>query len=30
MTTAETFKYLPSVLVRERFIGDRNATVEGA
>jgi len=29
MTTAETFKYLPSVLVRERFIGDRNATVEG-
>jgi len=29
MTTAETFKYLPSVLVRERFIGDRNATIEG-
>jgi iron complex outermembrane recepter protein len=29
MTTAETFKYLPSVLVRERFIGDRNATVQG-
>ena len=29
MTTAETFKYMPSVLVRERFIGDRNATVEG-
>jgi iron complex outermembrane receptor protein len=29
MTTEETFKYLPSVLVRERFIGDRNAIVQG-
>jgi iron complex outermembrane receptor protein len=29
MTTAESFKYMPSVLVRERFIGDRNAVIEG-
>ncbi|WP_051948696.1 TonB-dependent receptor [Methylosinus sp. PW1] len=28
MTTAETMKYLPSVLVRERFIGDRNGILQ--
>ena len=27
MTSAEVFKYLPSVMVRERFIGDNNAIV---
>jgi iron complex outermembrane receptor protein len=26
-TTAETLKYLPSIVVRERYIGDRNAIV---
>lgn len=29
MTSAETIQNLPSTLVRERFIGDRNATIEG-
>lgn len=29
MTSAEAFKYLPSLLVRERYIGDRNAIVSG-
>jgi iron complex outermembrane receptor protein len=29
MTSAESIQNLPSTLVRERFIGDRNATVEG-
>jgi iron complex outermembrane receptor protein len=28
LTTAETMKYLPSVLVRERFVGDRNAILQ--
>ncbi|WP_246659940.1 MULTISPECIES: TonB-dependent receptor [Methylosinus] len=28
MTTAETMKYMPSVLVRERFIGDRNGILQ--
>ena len=27
MTSAETLKYLPSILVRERYIGDRNGIV---
>jgi iron complex outermembrane receptor protein len=27
MTSAEVFKYLPSVMVRERYIGDNNAIV---
>jgi len=27
VTAAETLKYLPSIEVRERFIGDRNATI---
>jgi iron complex outermembrane receptor protein len=29
MTSAEAFKYLPSLLIRERYIGDRNAIVSG-
>ena len=29
MTSAESIQNLPSTLVRERFIGDRNATIEG-
>ncbi len=29
MTSAETIQNLPSTLVRERFIGDRNATIQG-
>ena len=29
MTSAELIQNLPSTLVRERFIGDRNATIEG-
>ena len=29
MTSAEAIQNLPSTLVRERFIGDRNATIEG-
>jgi iron complex outermembrane recepter protein len=28
MTTAEAFKYLPSVFIRERFIGDQNASIQ--
>jgi iron complex outermembrane recepter protein len=29
LTSAEAFKYLPSLLIRERYIGDRNAIVSG-
>lgn len=29
MTSSETIQNLPSTLVRERFIGDRNATIQG-
>ncbi len=29
VTTAEAFKYLPSLYVRERFIGDQNAIISG-
>ncbi len=29
MTSAEAIQNMPSTLVRERFIGDRNATIEG-
>ncbi|WP_442754201.1 TonB-dependent receptor domain-containing protein [Methylocystis sp. JAN1] len=29
MTSAEAFKYMPSLLIRERYIGDRNAIVSG-
>ncbi len=29
MTSADAFRYLPSIHVRERFIGDRNAIVSG-
>lgn len=29
LTTAQAFKYMPSLLIRERYIGDRNAIVSG-
>jgi iron complex outermembrane receptor protein len=29
VTTAEAFKYLPSLYIRERFIGDQNAIISG-
>lgn len=29
LTSAQAFKYLPSLLIRERYIGDRNAIVSG-
>ncbi len=29
MSSAEAFKYMPSLLIRERYIGDRNAIVSG-
>jgi iron complex outermembrane receptor protein len=29
VTSADTFRYMPSIWIRERFIGDRNAVVSG-